>query len=511
MSNKQEELNLLLTKLDLAFEKKEKDEKSEDKTVISTLDVEFEHDKVVSGVKSLMSKGYVTLEEHKANFYFLTEEGELYAKQGSPEYLLVEYVKSNIDVSLDTAVNNVVNGSIGLKKAMKDKYLTLDKDKKLSLGSNHLEYDVTKSMLLNILTYGKNESEMLSELNKMFENSKKMEGELSDLKKRKLFTTKSAVYYNLRRTNEYKSSVGFQITDLTTELLETGKWQEAEFKKYNFFSSGKRVNGGDLHPLVHSMYEFRRILTSMGFQELDTSRYLESSFWCFDAMYIPQQHPARDTQDTFFLRDPERVDVKFLDPNHVEDVRAAHGNAAKFNSTGWQYEWSLEESMRTVLRTHVTPCTARKLKQIAEDHQKGIPIQPCRYFAIDKVFRNEATDSTHLCEFHQVEGFVVGFDLGLADLIGIMETFYGAIGINPLKFKPAYNPYTEPSMEIFGFHKLLNTWIEVGNSGIFRPEMLLPMGLPENLTVIAWGLSLERPTMVNSNIRNIRDLIGCKY
>lgn len=66
------------------------------------------------------------------------------------------------------------------------------------------------------------------------------------------------------------------------------------------------------------------------------------------------------------------------------------------------------------------------------------------------------------------------------------------IGIEKLRFKPAYNPYTEPSMEIFSYHEGLKKWVEVGNSGMFRPEMLLPMGLPDNVSVIAWGLSLER-------------------
>lgn len=79
-----------------------------------------------------------------------------------------------------------------------------------------------------------------------------------------------------------------------------------------------------------------------------------------------------------------------------------------------------------------------------------------------------------------------------------------------LKFKPAYNPYTEPSMEIFAFHPLLNRWVEIGNSGIFRPEMLIPMGIPADVNIIAWGLSLERPTMIQYGYSNIRDLFGYK-
>lgn len=133
-----------------------------------------------------------------------------------------------------------------------------------------------------------------------------------------------------------------------------------------------------------------------------------------------------------------------------------------------------------------------------------------RYFSIDRVFRNEALDATHLAEFHQVEGVVADYDLSLGDLIGTISEFFRRIGITDLKFKPAFNPYTEPSMEIFGYHPDLKKWTEIGNSGVFRPEMLRPMGLPEGVRVIAWGLSLERPTMIKYRIKNIRDLFGHK-
>ena len=136
--------------------------------------------------------------------------------------------------------------------------------------------------------------------------------------------------------------------------------------------------------------------------------------------------------------------------------------------------------------------------------------KPARMFSIDRVFRNEAVDRTHLAEFHQVEGVICDKGLTLGDLIGVLYQFFERLGMTQLRFKPAFNPYTEPSMEIFAFHPMLNKWVEVGNSGMFRPEMLEPMGLPEDVNVIAWGLSLERPTMIMYGIDNIRDLFGSK-
>ena len=131
-----------------------------------------------------------------------------------------------------------------------------------------------------------------------------------------------------------------------------------------------------------------------------------------------------------------------------------------------------------------------------------------KYFSIDRVFRNETLDATHLAEFHQVEGVVVDRGISLGNLLGVMKEFFDRIGITNLKYKPAFNPYTEPSLEIFGFHPQLNKWIEIGNSGVFRPEMLRPMGFSDKVTVIAWGLSLERPTMIKYKFKDIRALFG---
>jgi phenylalanyl-tRNA synthetase alpha chain len=166
-----------------------------------------------------------------------------------------------------------------------------------------------------------------------------------------------------------------------------------------------------------------------------------------------------------------------------------------------------ETSMTNILRTHTTAISAQMLYKLA--NQPG-GFQPQKYFSIDRVFRNESMDATHLAEFHQVEGVVADYDLSLGDLIGIIKAFFEKIGITQMRFKPAYNPYTEPSMEIFAFHPDLKKWTEIGNSGVFRPEMLRPMGLPENVRVIAWGLSLERPTMIKYRLNNIRDLFGHK-
>lgn len=150
------------------------------------------------------------------------------------------------------------------------------------------------------------------------------------------------------------------------------------------------------------------------------------------------------------------------------------------------------------------------LYKLAQETKASGQFKPMKYFSIDRVFRNETLDATHLAEFHQVEGFIVDKNIGLSHLLGIMATFFKKIGISGLKYKPAYNPYTEPSLEIFAYHPLLKKWVEIGNSGVFRPEMLRPMGFDSDVSVIAWGISLERPTMIYYGVDNIRDLFGHK-
>jgi phenylalanyl-tRNA synthetase alpha chain len=249
--------------------------------------------------------------------------------------------------------------------------------------------------------------------------------------------------------------------------------------------------------------EYRQIFLEMGFEEMPTSRFVESSFWNFDALFQPQQHPARDAHDTFFMKEPATSST--FPEDYEQRVKETHSNGG-YGSIGYQYDWQHGEAEKNLLRTHTTAVSARMLYKLAQ--QK--PFKPVKYFFIDRVFCNETLDATHLAEFHQIEGVIADYNLTLGDLMGTLDKFFRRLGIENLRFKPAYNPYTEPSMEVFSYHPGLNKVVEIGNSGMFRPEMLRPMGLPEDVVVIAWGLSVERPTMIKYGYSNIRDLIGPK-
>ena len=222
----------------------------------------------------------------------------------------------------------------------------------------------------------------------------------------------------------------------------------------------------------------RNILLEMGFEEMPTNQFVESSFMNFDTLFQPQQHPARDAHDTFFLSKPSLAEIEH--PKYMERVKEVHTKGG-YGSIGWRYDWQESEARKNLLRTHTTAVSSKMLYQLAQLK----PFRPKKYFSIDRVFRNEAIDATHLAEFHQVEGFVADYNLTLGHLIGVIGEFFKKIGIPDVKFKPAYNPYTEPSMEVFGWSEERQAYVEVGNSGVFRPEMLEPMGLPKGVKVVS--------------------------
>uniref|UniRef100_A0A8C7RS88 Phenylalanine--tRNA ligase alpha subunit n=1 Tax=Oncorhynchus mykiss TaxID=8022 RepID=A0A8C7RS88_ONCMY len=418
-----------------------------------------DHQAIVGAVKSLQALGdVISAEQRSSKHWELTGEGCEIAEQGSHEARVVSSIPE--EGMPQSQLMKLAFGKVGFSKAMSNKWIRLDKGHeggpRIFKTVERLE-DLVRDKLLLVQ---KGQASQLEEKEK------------NELKKRKL-------------------------------LSEVGSWKEKKFKPYNFEAMGVALDCGHLHPLMKVRTQFRQIFLEMGFTEMPTNNFIESSFWNFDSLFQPQQHPARDQHDTFFLSDPAQAHE--FPQDYLERVRKVHSEGG-FGSQGYKYDWKIEEAQKNILRTHTTAVSARMLYKLAQQEN----FTPVKYFSIDRVFRNETLDATHLAEFHQIEGVVADFGLTLGDLMGILHQFFNKLGITKLRFKPAYNPYTEPSMEVFSYHEGLKKWVEVGNSGMFRPEMLLPMGLPEGVTVIAWGLSLERPTMIKYGINNIRELVGHK-
>jgi phenylalanyl-tRNA synthetase alpha chain len=283
-----------------------------------------------------------------------------------------------------------------------------------------------------------------------------------------------------------------EVAQLTPELLQTGAWRGKRFRKYDVKAYAPASYAGKKHPLSWYIEKVRRIFLEMGFTEIEGD-YVGPAFWSFDALFQPQDHPARDMLDTFYVKDP--LEFKLPEAKVVKRVAEMHERGGDIGSTGWRYKWDLEEAKRAVMRPHTTANTIQYLAEHPEPPQKA--------FIVGKNFRRDAPDPIRLPEFHQVEGVVMEEGASLAMLIGVIREFYRKMGFEEVRFRPAFFRYTEPSMEPEVYFD--SRWIELGGSGIFRPEVTAPFGI--DTPVLAWGLGLERLVMVLEGISDIRTLI----
>lgn len=445
----------------------------------------------------LSAQELISLTNTSSQILNLTPQGELFLKFGSPEYFLgllctgpisindlkkvfIDEIPKKYDPPLSEDLGALFNRS--LKEGKSLGFLTEEKG---TISPGKVTEDATQKSLAN------------------------PESNLKSLRSKKLILQSQVKYFFISKGPKYVKSMSLvkkPLKELTEDLVKSGEWKNCEFAPLNFEAHGLPLDSGHEHPLLKVRSEFRQVFLQMGFEEMDTSRWVESSFWNFDTLFQGQQHPCRDVHDTFFISDPENANP-INDQEYYDRVKDMHINGGN-GSIGLRYVFDDNIPLKNILRTHTTAVSSYYLKHIADEYKKTGVITPRKFFSIDRVYRNETLDATHLCEFHQVEGFVLGKNLSLQDLMLYALEFFSRIGITDVVFKPAYNPYTEPSMEIFAFHPGLGKWIEIGNSGVFRPEMLTPMGIPNEWTVVAWGFSLERPTMIEYHIDEIRKLEG---
>ncbi len=407
---------------------------------------------------SLEEKGLVKKSVESTSSVSLSEEGKKYLVEGLPEIRVYEKARAGKSVA-DLAQDE---RQFGIKWA-KEKGLAAVEAGKLRPLKSLSEKEVSAY----------SESYLTSPSN------------VKELVARGLATESVRKEITLEITGEgigARLGGGEGLTQLTSDMLRTGAWKNAKFKEYDVTVPAKNAQMGKVHPITHAMERIRRIFSEMGFEEMEGG-YVESAFWNFDALFQPQDHPARELADTFYLEKEEPLPEKKL----VERVKQAH-------EKGWGYAWSEQEAKRRVLRTHTTALSARHLSKMDKT--------PKKYFAVGRVFRNEATDFKHLAEFHQVEGILAWEDATFRDLLGMLRQFYSKLGFRKIRFRPSYFPYTEPSLEIEVYFEERKQWIELGGAGIMRPEVSYP--LANTYPVLAWGLSLERPLMMLMGLSDIR-------
>ncbi|MFQ5474542.1 MAG: phenylalanine--tRNA ligase subunit alpha, partial [Candidatus Nanoarchaeia archaeon] len=283
---------------------------------------------------------------------------------------------------------------------------------------------------------------------------------------------------------------------LTHEMLKTGLWKKQAFRRYDVKINVPKIYRGKRHFVNQATDYAKNVWIEMGFREM-TGQKVQTCFWNFDALFTAQDHPVREMQDTFFIGRP--VEGKLPKKEVFTPVKAAHEDGGDTGSKGWQYAWTQDNAIKNVLRTHTTALSSKTLSRLKK---KDLP---AKYFAVGKCFRNETVDWSHLFEFNQFEGIVIDPDANFKNLLGYLKAFAAKIGFTKVRFRPAYFPYTEPSVEGDVYDHVHKKWIEVFAAGVFRPEVVKPL-LGEDVPVLAWGPGLDRMMLKYYEITDLRDL-----
>jgi phenylalanyl-tRNA synthetase alpha chain len=457
----------------------------------------------ISGAaQTLQELGLVVVNEETINEIKLGKAGESFIETGLPEKIIIKTLAS----AGEPLHINEVSSKAGLEQKIVGQSLKILKDKKWAskegpalvitdTGKKAVDSEGSDEKLFNLLKSG----ESLFEHTAVKKYDFFQEGFESLKNRSQLLKIKERSIRTVIVTGSGKKVIAegmtelIEETQLTPELLKDGKWKEVQFKPYDVEDDTIVAQAGKIHPYQVILNETRRIFLEMGFTEIASS-HVESSFWGFDALFQPQDHPARDMQDTFFMEQPGEAGLP--DDKLVKAVQAAHENGGDTGSQGWQYNWSSKIAKQTVLRTHTTAASIQAI------HKN--PNAPQKIFCIGRVFRRETVDYKHLPVFTQVDGIIVDENASLAQLIGLLKEFYRKMGFDKIEVRPAFFPYTEPSLEVFVYLKEREDWVEMGGAGIFRREVTHPMGC--TIPVLAWGLGLERLAMFKYNLTDIRDI-----
>jgi len=422
---------------------------------------ELSIDQTRRGIEWLRLKGLAEVKEIEKIRIKLDEKGIEAQKNGLPERKLVNLVNDkpkSFEEIKKTMDPNDFNAAIA--NARNNNWINIEKINSSNIISSKDE--IIKSPEEDFLDF-------LSSGEKSFEYIKNRNS-FESLKKRPNFIIET------------------QIKSKTISLTENAKTIEIENNSSNAFNVEADVPEtfvARIHPLKEIIDEIREIFVSLGFTEV-LGNLTQPSFWNFDALFTPQDHPAREMQDTFYLKN--MAAKKFANPSQIKKVSHLH-------KRDWGYNWSLSESRKMVLRTHTTCVTIKYLADKKPDE--------ARIFSLGRVFRNEKASYKHLQEFHQVEGIVIGKNVTLRDLMGLQKEFYRKIGLPKVKFWPTFFPYTEPSLQSMVYNEKLHKWVELFGMGIFRPEVTKPLGISK--PVLAWGGGIERIAMLKYGMDDVRE------
>ncbi len=448
-------------------------------------------DEVLWALENLSKRSALKVERVKKIEIETTEEGKKYAETLLPEEKLLRLLEEG---EINVAEIKSREEQIGFLWAKK-KELALIVEGKLKITEKGLKVisdgDQDRIMLNEIAIHRKSQRESINERIQILQSR-----HLIQIIEKEEINSIRITDGGLAEIEEGNGKE--KISQLSKSLIAGRNWKGVEFRGYDVNTEVDRAYAALKHPLTNLSDEIKRAYVGLGFREI-SGPIVEPSFWVFDSLFMPQDHPAREMQDTFYLAEPRVLKVK------EKEIQKRIG---KEHRKGWRGEWSVEASEQAMLRTHVTSVSSRQIQAIIGSIMKGTSDLnlPLKFFSLGRVFRNESIDYKHLADFYQTDGIIIGKGLTLANLFDTLIKIYGSIGVK-VSFKPSYFPFVEPGVEIRVFSEKSQQWIEVGGAGIIRREIT---GISrKKISVLAWGITVERFLLLReSNISSISELYG---
>lgn len=449
---------------------------------------------ILRALKWLQNKKAVKVKKEIKEMYGLGKNGLLYAETGLPEIQLLKILSRGAKKPQEIKQLSKQEKTIAIGELKKRTAILMLKDLTLKItskGKQILKSNIPEQKLINKL-------KTVKEKENLDKGELKLAHEL--LKRKELVQIKKTPQIDIELTNigkrltKLKPQDDKSIGQLTKSILTSGSWKNKKFRRYNLKEPAPKIHPGKRHFANEAVDYIKKVWLEMGFQEM-TGPILDTAFWNFDALFVPQDHPARELQDTFFIKGKKNIKERAL----LTKVKKTHETGWTTKSKGWQYKFDPEKSKELVLRTHTTSLSARTIANLKKEDL------PVKYFSVNKVFRNEAVDWSHAFEFSQVEGIVVDPDANFRHLLGYLKQYYKKLGFEKIRFRPAYFPYTEMSVETEVFVKEKNKWMELGGAGIFRPEVVKPL-LGVDVPVLAWGQGMDRSILEYFNIKDLREI-----
>ena len=442
------------------------------------------------------TKGVVSFREEVSRNFSLTEEGSKYAEDGLPEKKLLELVASGRN-EISALKEEFPSLNIALVWVRRNRWATIEKGRLTVTEEGLLAKDeetLDDALLarLKVTSLDNPDDDSMARLDQFVRRNLVEESE-TVTRWVELTETGRDLIPAVKRVKETRI-----ITQITPEILQNGSWKGASFQGYDITLPVPSLHPGKRHFISSIIDYIRRFWVELGFKEM-TGDYLELSFWNFDALFQPQDHPARDLADTFYLKTPYKG--RLPEGEIVERVRQTHENGWTTGSTGWQYKWDPEVSARNCLRTHTTSLSVNQIAKLTPDDLPG------KFFSVGRVFRNETIDWNHLAEFYQTDGIVIGEGVTFRDMQGYLKAYLEGLGLKRFMFRPGFFPYTEMSMEAEVWIEERGEWMELFGAGMFRPEVVKPL-LGVDVPVLAWGPGFDRLIMQSYGVDSIRQLYG---